>query len=137
MRTLGIASILAIPLLLAACAGGGSGTDEVIHVSTSPDKVSHCVVENDRGADTVYATPGIVSVQRSSAPLTVSCRTLDNWSGRREIAPHGAYADPGTVAADAVLTAVGGGDLSKELDRSRAYPREVTIELRKEANLAR
>lgn len=74
---------LAVPALLslAACGTALNGVGQSITIETVPAKSASCLIENSRGAWNVQRTPSSVALDRARGDLTVSCNTMDGWSG--------------------------------------------------------
>jgi len=109
---------LGVLLLLAGvtgCADGPPGDTQIVMVDTQPRTGAQCTLQNDRGSWNTM-TPASVALARSTAPLTVSCRTPDGLSGAASI-------QAGSQGG-ASIDAIGAGAAASDL-----YPERIAVTL--------
>jgi len=100
-----MAALAALSLALQGCASPGVPALQTVRVETPGCPAVACELSNDRGSWQLQATPGVVAVTTSNAPLQVSCRAAGGALG----AFGAPSSTPATTGAGGVVGGAAGG----------------------------
>jgi len=123
-------TVLAMPLLLAACGTPNFGSVQTVRVDTEPPAAGSCTLANAETQQTRNSQPGVAAdfifeVPKSSSPLSVTCVSADGRSGSGVIPPEALQPFTGSSTVASVF----GSDVDETTGMTYRYPEAIRVRL--------